>query len=79
MINIVIFNSLMVLLRRSQWPRGLRHGPSSPARTLGSWVLIPLKAWISVCVHSVFVLGSGLCDRLMPCPSSPTDSLRLRK
>jgi hypothetical protein len=29
---------------RSQWPRSLRHEPSSPARTLGSWVLIPLEA-----------------------------------
>jgi hypothetical protein len=34
---------------RSQWPRGLRHEPSSPARTLGSWVQISLKAWMSVC------------------------------
>jgi hypothetical protein len=33
---------------------------SSPAGTLGSWVRIPLKAWMSVCVYSVFVLGSGL-------------------
>jgi hypothetical protein len=40
----------------SQRPRGLRHEPSSPARTLGSCVRIPLKAWMSVCVYSVFVL-----------------------
>jgi hypothetical protein len=26
------------------------------ARTLGSWVRIPLKAWMFVCVCSVFVL-----------------------
>jgi hypothetical protein len=48
---------------RSQWPRGLRHELSSPARTLGSWVGIPLKTWMSVCVYSVFVLscvGRGL-------------------
>jgi hypothetical protein len=38
---------------RSQWPRGLRH---ELARTLGSWVWNPLKAWMSVCVYSVFVL-----------------------
>jgi hypothetical protein len=31
-----------------EWPRGLRHEPSS----LG----IPLKAWMSVCVYSVFAL-----------------------
>jgi hypothetical protein len=41
---------------RSQWPRGLRHELSSPARTLGSQVRIPLKSWIYVCVYSVFVL-----------------------
>jgi hypothetical protein len=29
--------------------------PSLPARTLGSCVRIPLKAWIFVCVYSVFV------------------------
>jgi hypothetical protein len=37
-------------LRRSQWPRGLRHELSSPARTLGSWVRISLKAWLFVSV-----------------------------
>jgi hypothetical protein len=41
---------------RSQWPHGLRHESSSPARTLGSWVRIPLEVWMSVCVYSVFVL-----------------------
>jgi hypothetical protein len=48
---------------RSQWPRGLRHEMSSPAWTLGSWVRIPLEAWMFVCVYSVFVLScvsSGL-------------------
>jgi hypothetical protein len=35
---------------RTQWPHGLRHEPSSPAGTLGSWVRIPLEAWISLCV-----------------------------
>jgi hypothetical protein len=43
---------------RSQWPRGLRHEPSSPARTLGPWVRIPLEAWMSVCVYSAFALFS---------------------
>jgi hypothetical protein len=36
---------------------------SSPVRTLGSWVRIPLEAWMFVWVYSVFVLscvGSGL-------------------
>jgi hypothetical protein len=42
---------------RSQWLRGLRHGPSSSARTLGSWVRIPLMACMSVCVYTVFLLS----------------------
>jgi hypothetical protein len=41
---------------RLQWPNGQRHELSSLARTLGSWVRIPLKIWISVCFYSVFVL-----------------------
>jgi hypothetical protein len=40
---------------RSQWLRDLRQELSSLARTLGSWVRIPLEAWMSV-----FMLGSGL-------------------
>jgi hypothetical protein len=36
----------------SQWSREL----SSPARTLGSWVRIPFKAWMFLCVYSLFVL-----------------------
>jgi hypothetical protein len=51
-------------ISRSQWPRGLRHEPSSPARTLGSWVGIPLEAWMSylrsLCVCVVLCVGSGL-------------------
>jgi hypothetical protein len=34
----------------------VRYEPSSPARTLGSWVRIALEACMSVCVYSVFVL-----------------------
>jgi hypothetical protein len=47
----------------TSWPRGLRHKPSPPARTLGLWVRITLEAWMSVCVYSVCVVlcvGSGL-------------------
>jgi hypothetical protein len=54
---------------RSQWPRGLRHEMSSPARNLLSWVGIPLKAWMSICVYSVFVLscvGNGLATGWSP-------------
>jgi hypothetical protein len=32
----------LVIIMLSQWPRGLSYEPSSPARTLGSWVRIPL-------------------------------------
>jgi hypothetical protein len=42
---------------RCQWANGLRHELFSPAQTLGSWVPIPLKVWMSVCVYSVFVLA----------------------
>jgi hypothetical protein len=34
-------------------PRGLRHEMSSLARTLGSWVLIPLKAWMFAFILSL--------------------------
>jgi hypothetical protein len=60
----------------SQWPRGLRLEPSSPARTLGSWIRIPFEAWMSECVYSVCAVlcaGSGLGDGLIPVPRSPTD------
>jgi hypothetical protein len=50
--------------RRSQWLlRGLKHGLSSLTLTLGSWVRIPLKAWMSVRLFGVYVflcLGGGL-------------------
>jgi hypothetical protein len=52
----LVFNCDICDFGRSTWPRGLRHKLSSPARTLGSWVRIPLKAWMSVCIYSVFVL-----------------------
>jgi hypothetical protein len=44
-------------ISRSQWPRRLRHELSSPVQTLGSLVRIPLEAWVSMCVNSVFVLS----------------------
>jgi hypothetical protein len=54
---------------QSQWPRGLRHGLSSLVRTLGSWFRMPLKAWMTVCVYTVFVLscvGSGFATCWSP-------------
>jgi hypothetical protein len=61
-----IFNAALSLFSRSQWTRGLRHEPSSPARTLGSWVRIPLKGWRSVCVYSVLCVGSGVVKGWSP-------------
>jgi hypothetical protein len=54
---------------RSQWPRGLRHELSSPAGTMGSWVRIPLKTWMSVRVYSVcavLCVGRGLARGWSP-------------
>jgi hypothetical protein len=45
----IFMHWVTIIACRSQWPRGLRHEPSSLARTLGSWIRIPLKAWMSVC------------------------------
>jgi hypothetical protein len=64
---------------RSQWPRGLRHELSSNARTLGSWVRIAPKAWMSVCVYSVFVLfyvKAAALRRADHHSSSPTDCVQ---
>jgi hypothetical protein len=43
------------------WPRGLTHEHSSPARTLGSWIRIPLEAWMTVCVCVRSILCAGSC------------------
>jgi hypothetical protein len=40
----------------NQRPRGLSHELSPLARTLGSWVRIPLKAWMFMCAFILFVL-----------------------
>jgi hypothetical protein len=54
------YGTSLTMSCRSQWSRCLRHELSSLAETLGSWVRILLEPWISGCVYSVFVLGSGL-------------------
>jgi hypothetical protein len=36
---------------------------SSLTRTMGLWVRMPFKAWMSACVLSVFVLISGFATR----------------
>jgi hypothetical protein len=68
--------------RRSQRPCGLRHVLSSLARTLGSWVRIPLTAWMSVCVYSVCVVlcvGSGLATDWSPVQGVLQTVYRLKK
>jgi hypothetical protein len=60
LVSLKIFRKLSSYFIRSQWPRGLRHELFSLAQTLGTWVSIPLEPWMSVCVCSLFVLGSGL-------------------
>jgi hypothetical protein len=59
-LSISVINQALCHEGQSQWSRGLRNEMSSPARMLGSWVRMPHEAWMSVCVYSVFVLGSGL-------------------
>jgi hypothetical protein len=51
-------------ISRSQWLRGLRHELSSLARTLGSWVRIPLKAWMSMCAFILCLLSCVLVAAL---------------
>jgi hypothetical protein len=68
---------------RSQWPRGLRHEPSSRARRLRSWVRIPLKTWMPVCVRLfcvcvVLCVGSGLATGWSPVQGVLTTVYRLR-
>jgi hypothetical protein len=43
---------LLIVGSRSRQTRDLRNELSSLARTLGSWVRIPLKAWVvGVCMR----------------------------
>jgi hypothetical protein len=66
------------LLRRSQWPRGPKHEPSSPARKPGSWVRIPLR-YGCLCAFILFVLFCVLVAALRradPRPRSVTDCVK---
>jgi hypothetical protein len=69
-----------VELCRSQWSRGLMHELSSLARKLGSWVRIPVKAWMSVCVSFVFVCfpvcRQRPCDGFITRPRSATGCVK---
>jgi hypothetical protein len=69
-------------------PRGLRHELSSFARTPGSWVRIPLKAWISVyafilclfvlCIGSDLTTGFSLVQGVLPSVSKMITELKKR-
>jgi hypothetical protein len=62
---------LLWMMNQSQWPRSLRYEMSSLVRTRGSWVQIPLKAWIFFCVYSVFLcVGRGLATGWSPSKGS---------
>jgi hypothetical protein len=56
-------SAVSVILRRSQWPRGLRRGFVT-ARLRGVWFRIPPGAWMSACCDCV-LSGRGLCDWLI--------------
>ena len=66
-IHILLYTILYVLCR-SQWPRGLRRR-SAAARLLRSWVRIPPGgAWMFVCCECCVLSGRGLCDELISRP-----------
>ena len=63
----LIFYIPIVLIRRSQWPRGLRRR-SAAAPLLRSWIRIPPGAWMFVCCECRVLSGRGLCDELITRP-----------
>jgi hypothetical protein len=70
---------VFVIVRRSQWPHGLKHEPSSLARRLGSWVRISLEAQMSVYVYSVIVLSCVPVAALRRAHPPSKESYRLCK
>jgi hypothetical protein len=61
---------IMEVTQLSAGNSGLRHEMSSLARTLGSWVWITIKAWLSACVYSVCIrslaTGRSLVQGVLP-------------
>jgi hypothetical protein len=77
-----LYNRSIWLKSRSQWPRGLRHEPSSATRIMGSWHRIPLVVWMSVrlfCVCVVLCVSRGPWDGLITRPRNPTDCASIKK
>jgi hypothetical protein len=64
---------------RSQWPRGLRHELSSPARVLGSRVRTPLKAWMSVLCACILFVDRGLATGSSPVQGVLSNAYRINK
>jgi len=69
----VYFRPVILPIRRSQWPHGLRRR-SAAACLLRSWVRIPPGAWIFVCWECCVLSGRGLSDELI---TRPEESYRL--
>jgi hypothetical protein len=64
---------------QSQWPRVLRHELSSLARTLGSWVRIRMRAWVSMYAFIVCVVLCVGSMALWQADHSSKESYRLCK
>jgi hypothetical protein len=71
------FNWLSIVFIADHSERALKSEPSSPPRTLGSWDLIPRKAWMSVYIYSVFVLSYVQVAALRRADLSSKESYRL--
>jgi hypothetical protein len=79
--DIPLISSAYVCKQADDSGRALRHEPSSPAQTQGSWVRIRLEAWMSVCIYSVFVLSNVqvvALRRADPRPRNPTDCVYIK-
>ena len=55
---------ILIFLRQSQWPRGLKRR-SSAARLFRLWVRVPPRTWMFVCCECCVLSGRGLCDGLI--------------
>ena len=62
-----------IVLRLSQWSRGLRRR-SAVAHLLRLWVRIPPGAWMFVGCECCVLSGRGLCDELI---TRPEESYRM--
>jgi hypothetical protein len=70
---------LLMTAGRLQWQRGLSHELSSPAPKLGSWLRIPLKAWMSeLCVFILYV-DRGLVTGWFPFQGVLPTACRIKK